>query len=175
MITHSGTLPLAQARSCSCQFNGSSTAPTQLCDKTVPASLLRVVCLPQTLPFKVPPPVPLQPYCNSTSDLCPITFLVNFGTTCDPRSTSIKSMARSIITRPFGGVLCPETSLGSFFLDQPYFGAGFIYGSSMCARQHRCWRKNIKNERDIREGTLCSRASQTSQLATSREQRRPPL
>lgn len=76
---------------------------------------------------------------------------------------------------PFGGVLCPEASLESFILDQPYFGAGFIYGSSMCARQHRCWRGNIKSERDTREGTLCSRAIQTSQLVTGSEQSRPPI
>lgn len=43
-------------------------------------NLLRVVCLPPALPFEVLPPVPVQPYCNSTTepekapDLCPITF-----------------------------------------------------------------------------------------------------
>lgn len=43
-------------------------------------NLLRVACLPLALPFEVLPPVPLQPYCNSTTepdkapDLCPITL-----------------------------------------------------------------------------------------------------
>lgn len=43
-------------------------------------NLLRVACLPSALPFEVLPPVPLQPYCNSTTepdkapDLCPITL-----------------------------------------------------------------------------------------------------
>lgn len=43
-------------------------------------NLLGVVCLPPALPFEVLPPVPLQPYCNSTTQpvrepvLCPITF-----------------------------------------------------------------------------------------------------
>lgn len=31
-------------------------------------NLLHVVCLPSALPFEVLPPVPLQPYCNSTTE-----------------------------------------------------------------------------------------------------------
>lgn len=54
-------------------------------DTTPSASLLRVVCLRLALPFEAPPPVPVQPYCNSAPNLYPITFLVNFGTTCNLR------------------------------------------------------------------------------------------